>query len=360
MQPLLAVPGGASRVHHSHEHLLHTETALSDLGDDQVRVIAVGGGDEHVCALDPGLDQRVGLQRRSEREHAVRFLPAARLAGVQALVGELVLVEHGHFVPGGKRDLAIADPTRPAPTIKTNIERELEVDMPAKASAGGSARPDARPRRWSSRRLASRHRAAGAVTITRHGLADHLLGGLPDEVLQRAAATAEARAAPDPRGLLGAEHDRFHAAPARLLEDRLSRRRARIVAVATCTPEYSSPTAFARANAWRACLTCASGSRASSGSDIGISKIQTASIVETSCSPRSARRRPARRRSEPCPRPGAFPTAAPGSSRTRVRADARRAAPRPARSRAATARFHPRVGRSRTAAIQPSIQPSPT
>ena len=59
-------------------------------------------------------------------------------------------------------------------------------------------------------------------------------------------------------------------------------RRVRTVAVATYTPPYSSPTAFARASARRASLICSSGRRASSGSDIGITKIQTASIVAVS------------------------------------------------------------------------------
>ena len=56
-------------------------------------------------------------------------------------------------------------------------------------------------------------------------------------------------------------------------------RRARTVAVATSTPSYSSPTALARASAARACLSCASGSAASIGSDIGTSKIHSASMV---------------------------------------------------------------------------------
>ncbi len=56
----------------------------------------------------------------------------------------------------------------------------------------------------------------------------------------------------------------------------------RTIAVATCTPAYSSPTAFARASTWRACFTWSSGRLASSGSDIGITKIHSASIVDGS------------------------------------------------------------------------------
>src|SRR4051795_9915726 len=61
-------------------------------------------------------------------------------------------------------------------------------------------------------------------------------------------------------------------------------RRARTVAVATVTPSYSSPTALARASAPRARLSCASGSAASMGSDIGSSKTQIASTVEPTVS----------------------------------------------------------------------------
>jgi hypothetical protein len=49
--------------------------------------------------------------------------------------------------------------------------------------------------------------------------------------------------------------------------------------VATSTPWYSSPTAFARASALRARLSCASGSRPSMGSDMGTSNTHSASIV---------------------------------------------------------------------------------
>src|SRR5664279_2726928 len=56
------------------------------LGDHEIGVVAGGGGDEHVRALDPRLDQRVGLKRRSDGELAVGFLPALALARIEALV----------------------------------------------------------------------------------------------------------------------------------------------------------------------------------------------------------------------------------------------------------------------------------
>ena len=49
--------------------------------------------------------------------------------------------------------------------------------------------------------------------------------------------------------------------------------------MATSTPWYSSPTALARFNAARARLSSSSGTRASSGSAIGTSKIHSASIT---------------------------------------------------------------------------------
>ena len=51
------------------------------------------------------MDEGVCLQGGAEREQPVGFLPAARLPRVETLVGELVLVEHGHFVTGGERRL---------------------------------------------------------------------------------------------------------------------------------------------------------------------------------------------------------------------------------------------------------------
>ena len=42
-------------------------------------------------------------------------------AGVEALVRERVLVEHGDLVARVERALATAEPTRPAPTIRMNM-----------------------------------------------------------------------------------------------------------------------------------------------------------------------------------------------------------------------------------------------
>src|SRR3954452_12021967 len=68
VQPLLLVPARAARVEHAHDHLLDTEAAPGDLRDDEVRVVAVGGGDEDVGVLDAGLDERVHLERGADRE----------------------------------------------------------------------------------------------------------------------------------------------------------------------------------------------------------------------------------------------------------------------------------------------------
>ena len=70
--------------------------------------------------------------------------------------------------------------------------------------------------------------------------------------------------------------------------------RARTVAVATSTPSYSSPTALARASALRAMRRSASGMRESSGSAIGTSKTQSASITAPP-SPKSSFSSPASR-----------------------------------------------------------------
>ena len=95
---LLGVPGRAARVEHAGDHPVDVEAPLRDLRDDQVRVVAVGGGDEHVGVLDAGLDQRVDLQRRADREAAARLLPRAAELDVQALMRQRVLVEDRHGV----------------------------------------------------------------------------------------------------------------------------------------------------------------------------------------------------------------------------------------------------------------------
>ena len=141
----------------------------------------------------------------------------------------------------------------------------------------------------------------GAVRMTWHGgLGDDVLRGLPDEVVQRPAAAAEQRAAADPRRLLGRQHDRLHAAPARLVDDRLARApgahgRRRDLDALVLLPHGLGPRAAPPARA-RAARRAA---RASIGSAIGTSKTHSASIVARPPrrGPRRARRRPAGPRS---------------------------------------------------------------
>ena len=76
LQALLGVPARPGRVQHAHHHALDVEAALGDLGDDEVGVVAVGGGDEGVGLLDPGREQRVDLERRALGEAPAALLPA--------------------------------------------------------------------------------------------------------------------------------------------------------------------------------------------------------------------------------------------------------------------------------------------
>jgi len=131
VQALLAVPARTRGVHDPHDHALHAKSALGDLGDDQVRVIAVGRGDEHVGARDPGLLERVDLQRRADRELAAGVLPAQALARVQALVGERILIEHGDFVTFGQRRLG--DGRADAPCSDDQQEHGAEIRRRARA-----------------------------------------------------------------------------------------------------------------------------------------------------------------------------------------------------------------------------------
>src|SRR3954462_15477366 len=55
LEALLGVPHGPGRVHNARQYAIDLEAPLGDLGDDDVGVVAVRGGDECVGALDPGL-----------------------------------------------------------------------------------------------------------------------------------------------------------------------------------------------------------------------------------------------------------------------------------------------------------------
>ena len=108
-------------------------------------------------------------------------------------------------VTRGEARLATVRPTRPAPTMRTNMARSL---------LGGHE--------------VLRHRGVGLLARRRRG-EDHAARRLVITYLvtsptksSSAAAAAERGAAPDPRRLLGREHDHLHAAPPRLLDDRLA------------------------------------------------------------------------------------------------------------------------------------------
>ena len=180
--------------------------------------------------------------------------------------------------PRGPRErrLATAEPTRPAPTMRMNTGH---------LACGASSRRGCR-RRWRSASAAGPARPA-ARRVAAGAREDHPARGLATTYFvisptkfsrgrrarraarRRGSATAPRRPARSPRRP-GAAPPRRSPGPAR---------RARTVAVATWTPSYSSPTALARASAAARASSCASGRRASIGSDIGISKTHSASIV---------------------------------------------------------------------------------
>src|SRR5215216_5928065 len=103
VQALLGVPGGAARVEHARDHPRDLEAAVGELRHDEVRVVAVGRGDEDVGLLDPGLGQRVELERRTDREAPAGLLPRSAELDVEPLVRERVLVEDGDDVAGAQR-----------------------------------------------------------------------------------------------------------------------------------------------------------------------------------------------------------------------------------------------------------------
>ena len=120
VQALALVPLGPQRVEDAGDHRRHLVAALGDLGDDDVGVVAVGGGDEGVGLLDPGRDERVGLEPGADREAAAEVLPALVEADLEPRVGLGVLVEAGDLWPSCSIARATEEPTRPQPTIRMN------------------------------------------------------------------------------------------------------------------------------------------------------------------------------------------------------------------------------------------------
>ncbi len=113
MESLLGVPRGAGRVGDANDHAPDVEPPPSDLRDDQVRVVAAGGGQEHFGALDTRRNQGIHLERRTNREPSPCVFPGSRLVLVEAHVRERIGVEHGDLVAGGERLLGYPRPYAP-------------------------------------------------------------------------------------------------------------------------------------------------------------------------------------------------------------------------------------------------------
>src|SRR4051812_50220615 len=105
--------------------------------------------------------------------------------------------------------MATADPTRPAPTISTNMSAE---NLANRRRAGAFRRPVGGRKVLLGGRRGQDHPAGR--------LLDHVFRDISHEVVERGPA-AEQRAAADPRRLLGGEDDRLDAAATGLLDDRL-------------------------------------------------------------------------------------------------------------------------------------------
>ena len=76
VQALALVPLGPQGIEDPCDDRRHLVAALRDLGDDDVRVITVGRGDEGVRFLDPRGDQGIGLEAGPDREAPTEILPA--------------------------------------------------------------------------------------------------------------------------------------------------------------------------------------------------------------------------------------------------------------------------------------------
>src|SRR3954454_7234141 len=280
VQPLLLVPGGASRVHDAHDDAVDLVVALGDLRDGEVCVVAVGRGDEDLRLLHARLDERVDLHRVTDGEAAAGLLPRGVEADLQALVGQRVLVEDGDGVTGGQ---GRACHGRPNPAGADDEDEHPAGLYPGAAAEAAAPAP-------------AGSRAGGATRMTSHGALETTYFVASPTKLSIGPPRPPSSAPPRMReGSSAASTIAW--TPRRRASSTIAApaRRARTVAVATSTPSYSSPTAFARRSASRARCSCMSGSRAASGSAIGTSKTQSASIVAPSAESKSSCSCPASR-----------------------------------------------------------------
>ena len=155
--------------------------------------------------------------------------------------------------PSASIELAIAEPTRPQPTIRTNIPAPLYICVALRIAPGGpSPRPphaaDPPHLRAGRPRACPPRRRRGGEDHLAGRLLDHVAGGLPTK-RSRTRPRPPRIAPPRTRdGLLGGEHDRLHAAAARLGHDRLAHGAAAHHRRGHLHPSYSSPTSLARAS----------------------------------------------------------------------------------------------------------------
>src|SRR4029450_9577027 len=148
---LLGVPLGPGGVHHPAQDAWHLVLATRDLGDREVRVVAVRGCDEDDALLDPGLAQGVDLQPVPHGEAAARVLPGRPLPGIQAPVGQRVLGEDGALVPArehlagdGRADAARAhdeDEAHRQPTLDQAPSRAGQDPPGAPSTHAVTSRP---------------------------------------------------------------------------------------------------------------------------------------------------------------------------------------------------------------------------
>src|SRR2546421_11769072 len=176
LQPLLAIPLRAPRIQHADDHLLDAVAAARDLGDDQVRVVAVGRGDEGVGLRDPGLGEGVDLQPGTDGEAPTRLLPRRVELVVESLVRQRVLVEDRYLVALGERPLGDGRPDPAGPQHEDEHGRTLVVrpsdhyrSRPSdhsRSAASDSARSASTPSAFAPSGSAPSGVAAGAAART--------------------------------------------------------------------------------------------------------------------------------------------------------------------------------------------------
>src|SRR5919198_1106389 len=122
---LALVPIRSQRVQDARDHRGDVEPPLRDLRDDDVGVVAIGGGDERLGPINPRRLERFDLERGADGEVPAGLLPRLLHPDFEARMRLGVLVEARHLMPVAEHGPRDGRANPPA----TDDENEHEGEM---------------------------------------------------------------------------------------------------------------------------------------------------------------------------------------------------------------------------------------